>query len=94
MIRRMRHAAILALSLATMPAAHAIQVTAHQRVICTPDAMRLCRAQITNRVELAKCMVREKANLSTACRAVVTALEKQYFESQYATAGSSSAPAQ
>ena len=44
--------------------------TAEQRAACTPDAFRLCSSEIPNVDRIVACMKRQKANLSSACRAV------------------------
>jgi hypothetical protein len=41
-----------------------------QRRLCTPDAFRLCSAEIPDRARVIACMHRQRANLSPECRAV------------------------
>jgi hypothetical protein len=44
--------------------------TAEERAACTPDVFRLCSSEIPNVDRIVACMKRQKANLSSACRAV------------------------
>ncbi len=63
-------ATLLALMLA-VPAGPSLALgTAEQRAACTPDAFRLCGAEIPNVPKIIACMKRKKAELSPACRAV------------------------
>lgn len=41
-----------------------------QRVACTPDAFRLCSSEIPNIDGITACMRKQKASLSSACKAV------------------------
>jgi len=43
--------------------------TAEQQQACTPDAFRLCSAEIPDIERVKACMVRNKAQLSPQCRA-------------------------
>jgi hypothetical protein len=53
-------------------AGHAL-TAAEARAACTPDAFRLCAAQIPNVDAIIACLKREKAQLSPDCRAVFDA---------------------
>jgi hypothetical protein len=53
----------------TLPA-QAFEVTEAQKEACTPDAFRLCSAEIPDANRVAVCMDANVANLSPACRAV------------------------
>jgi hypothetical protein len=44
--------------------------TAEQRAACTPDAFRLCASEIPNVPAIAACMRKNRASLSSACKAV------------------------
>lgn len=57
-------------SLSFSVAARAFEVTDAQREACTPDAFRLCSAQIPDADRVAACMQANVANLSAPCRAV------------------------
>ena len=61
----------LLISLASADAALAAQGTPEQRRACTPDVYRLCAGEIPNVRAITACMIRNKANLSPACRALM-----------------------
>ncbi len=44
--------------------------SAEQRRLCTGDAFRLCGSAIPNVEEITACMRKQKANLSSGCKAV------------------------
>jgi hypothetical protein len=44
--------------------------TSQQRIACTPDAFRLCSSEIPDIDGVTACMRKNKASLSSACRAV------------------------
>lgn len=56
--------------IAMIGTSHAVEATAAQRAACTPDALRLCSGDIPNVSAVTACMIRNKPNLSTACRSV------------------------
>lgn len=61
----------LAASFMTFAGESSAQVaTAEQRAACTPDAFRLCSGEIPNIPAITACMRKNKANLSSACKAV------------------------
>jgi hypothetical protein len=45
------------------------QGTPEMQQACTPDVMRLCNADVPDVGRITACMKRNRANLSTACRA-------------------------
>jgi hypothetical protein len=47
------------------------QGTSEQRRACTPDVYRLCAGEIPNVRAITACLVRQKGNLSPACRAAM-----------------------
>ena len=47
------------------------QGTPEQRRACTPDVYRLCAGEIPNVRAITACLVRQKGNLSPACRAAM-----------------------
>ena len=57
-----------ALSVSMLPAA-AKAYTPEQEQACTPDAFRLCGAEIPDVGRVTACMVAKKSQLSPACRA-------------------------
>ena len=49
----------------------ALAHTAEQEQMCTGDAMRLCSSEIPDIPRVRACMVRNKAQVSPGCRAVM-----------------------
>ena len=43
---------------------------AEQQQLCTPDALRLCGAEIPDVDRVTACMIRQKAQLSDGCKSV------------------------
>lgn len=70
-VRRLGYAFILGVALtANSTASFAEQGTAEQRAACTGDVFRLCKSEIPDVDRIVACMKKQKANLSTPCRAV------------------------
>ena len=69
MTRTGRAIAVIA-SAAFWSSAASAQGTTEQRVACTPDVFKLCRAEIPNVSRIISCLEKQKDNLSPACRAV------------------------
>lgn len=65
--------ALGALALALCSTASLALGTDEQRAACTPDAFRLCSAQIPNVDAIVACLKRQKSNLSPGCQAVFNA---------------------
>lgn len=61
----------LALTLISAGSAAAYQGTPEQRRACTPDVYRLCAGEIPNVRAITACLMRQKGNLSPACRAAM-----------------------
>jgi hypothetical protein len=59
-----------AVSLASVSTA-SFAFTAEQQRMCTGDAFRLCGSEIPNIERITICMRKQRANLSTGCRAVM-----------------------
>ena len=57
------------LSAVTSTASHAFSEEARSQ--CTGDAFRLCSSEIPNIPKITACMVKNRANLSSGCRAVM-----------------------
>jgi hypothetical protein len=72
---------ILAGIVASTQTAGAFEISARQRAICTPDAMRFCSSALSDKMALASCMLRAKPQLGGACRSVVSSLQRQYAQS-------------
>jgi hypothetical protein len=69
-----RVAAVLGIALTFVSAGAAFaqqQGTPEQRRACTPDVYRLCAGEIPNVRAITACLVRQKGNLSPACRAAM-----------------------
>jgi hypothetical protein len=62
----------VAWAVACAPVPAAAQGTPEQQQACQPDAMRLCSEFIPDVPSITKCMDRNRASLSPACRAVFT----------------------
>jgi len=69
--RRAGAALALLIILGSAGSALAAQGTPEQRRACTPDVYRLCAGEIPNVRAITACMIRNKANLSPACRALM-----------------------
>lgn len=67
-----RIAATLGIALTLVSAGSAFALgTPEQRRACTPDVYRLCAGEIPNVRAITACLVRQKGNLSPACRAAM-----------------------
>jgi hypothetical protein len=60
--------ALLSLTVSSTPSFS--QGTLEQRLVCTPDVLRLCSAFIPNVDEITTCLRERNAELSDACRTV------------------------
>jgi hypothetical protein len=69
--RRIAVALGLAFSVASVSTAFAYEGTPEQRRACTPDVYRLCAGEIPNVRAITACLMRQKGNLSPACRAAM-----------------------
>jgi hypothetical protein len=63
-------ATVAAAGLTLWPATSRAFTEEDQRRLCTPDAFRLCSAEIPDRERVIACMRRQRANLSPECRSV------------------------
>ena len=61
----------LALSISTVATSSSFAFSAKARQMCTGDAYRLCSSEIPNIARITACMLRNKANVSQGCRAVM-----------------------
>ena len=73
MIFRLSSTAALLFAVATMAlAAHPGPAFASEaQQMCTGDALRLCGHEVPNVQRITACMVKQRANLSPGCRAVM-----------------------
>ena len=65
------------LSATVLPAPCFSQGTLEQRLVCTPDVLRLCSEFIPNADEITICLGERNAELSDACRTAFEAGMKQ-----------------
>jgi len=67
-----RVAAALGIAFTLVSAGSAFALgTPEQRRACTPDVYRLCAGEIPNVRAITACLVRQKGNLSPACRSAM-----------------------
>ena len=59
---------VASFSAATSTSGFAFSAEAQQ--MCTGDAFRLCSSEIPNIPKITACMIKQRANLSSGCRAV------------------------
>jgi len=64
-------AVALAISLVAFSSSSFAVGTAEQRAACTPDALRLCSAEIPNIPRIVACLRANKSNLSKPCQAAL-----------------------
>ena len=60
-----------ALSLSALSSTQSFAFSEEARQQCTGDAFKLCSSEIPNIPAITACMVKNKANLSAGCRAVM-----------------------
>jgi hypothetical protein len=61
----------LALSISTMAPLSSFAFSSKERQMCTGDAFRLCSSEIPSIARITACMLRNKANVSPGCRAMM-----------------------
>ena len=72
--RTVRQAAFVvafAASISALSSTSSFAYTAEAQQMCTGDAFRLCSSEIPNIPAITACMKKNRANLSTGCRAVM-----------------------
>jgi hypothetical protein len=70
-IRQAAFVVAFAASASALSSTSSFAYTAEQQQMCTGDAFRLCSSEIPNISAITACMRKNKANLSTGCRAVM-----------------------
>jgi hypothetical protein len=71
-LNRTKVASALAVLLSLVAASSAFALgTPEQRRACTPDVYRLCAGEIPNVKAITACLMRQKGNLSPACRSAM-----------------------
>ncbi len=60
-----------AVSVSTISSTSSFAFSAEAQEMCTGDAFRLCGSEIPNISKITACMIKQRANLSSGCRAVM-----------------------
>ncbi|WP_291869224.1 hypothetical protein [Bradyrhizobium sp.] len=72
--RTIRQAGIVlafAVSFSALSATSSLAFSSEAQQMCTGDAFKLCSSEIPNIPKITACMMKNRANLSTGCRAVM-----------------------
>ena len=72
--RTIRQAGLMvafAVSFSALSSSSSFAFSAEAQQMCTGDAFRLCASEIPNIPAVTACMIKNKANLSAGCRAVM-----------------------
>ncbi len=70
-VRQVAIVAAFAVSFSALSSTSSFAFSAEAQQMCTGDAFRLCSSDIPNISAVTACMKRNRANLSTGCRAVM-----------------------
>jgi len=70
-IRQAGLALAVAASFSALSSTSGFAFSAEARQMCSGDAFRLCSSEIPNIPRVTACMVKNRSNLSTGCRAVM-----------------------
>ena len=70
-IRRAGLMLAFAVSVSALSPTSSFAFSAEAQRMCTGDAFRLCASEIPNIPAITACMIKNKANLSAGCRAVM-----------------------
>jgi len=70
-IRQASIALAFAASFSALSSSASFAFSAEAQQMCTGDAFRLCSSEIPNIPRITACMVKNRSNLSTGCRAVM-----------------------
>jgi hypothetical protein len=62
---------VFAASVSAVSSTSSFAFSAEAQQMCTGDAFRLCGSEIPNITKITACMVKQRANLSAGCRAVM-----------------------
>src|SRR5713226_9678836 len=60
-----------AVSFSALSSSSSFAFSAEAQQMCTGDAFRLCSSEIPNIPRITACMIKQRANLSSGCRAVM-----------------------
>jgi hypothetical protein len=70
-VRKVSVALALTVSICAVSSTSSFAFSEDARSQCTGDAFRLCSSEIPNIPKITACMVKNRANLSSGCRAVM-----------------------
>ena len=70
-IRQAAFVVAFAASISALSSTSSFAYSAEAQQMCTSDAFRLCSSEIPNIPAITACMRKNRANLSTGCRAVM-----------------------
>jgi hypothetical protein len=70
-IRQAALVAAFAASVSALSSTASFAFSAEAQQMCTGDAFRLCSSEIPNIPAITTCMVKNRSNLSTGCKAVM-----------------------
>jgi hypothetical protein len=70
-VRKVGLALVLAASFSAVASTSSFAFSAEAQQMCTGDAFRLCSSEIPNITKITACMMKQRANLSSGCRAVM-----------------------
>ena len=70
-VRKVSFALVLAASFSAVTSTSGFPFSAEAQQMCTGDAFRLCSSEIPNISKITACMMKQRANLSSGCRAVM-----------------------
>jgi hypothetical protein len=70
-VRKAGLALVLAASFSAINATSGFAFSAEAQQMCTGDAFRLCSSEIPNISKITACMMKQRASLSSGCRAVM-----------------------
>src|SRR5712691_1143396 len=72
--RKIRQAGLVlafAVSVSALSTSQSFAFSSEEQQMCTGDAFRLCSSEIPNIPAITACMIKQRANLSSGCRAVM-----------------------
>jgi hypothetical protein len=70
-VRKVSLALVLAASFSAAASTSSFAFSAEAQQMCTGDAFRLCSSEIPNISKITACMMKQRASLSSGCRAVM-----------------------
>ena len=70
-VRSVSLALVLAASFSAISSTSSFAFSAEAQQMCTGDAFRLCSSEIPNVSKITACMMKQRASLSSGCRAVM-----------------------